>query len=142
MSREDMLARVPLFSEVSQRDLRGLAKVMVSRTYGRGDVILKEGDDAVGMFIVASGRVEVVKGLNTNKPQPLATLGPGDFFGEMSLLDKYPRSASVRALDDTECLAFTRWDFLAELRTQPSVALQMLGVMARRLRETDARLVE
>ena len=142
MSREDMLAHVPLFSEVSKKDLRWLAKTMVSRNFGPGELILKEGDVAVGCFIVLSGRVEVVKGLNTDNPRTVATLGPGDFFGEIALLTDYRRSASVRALEDTECLAITRWNFLAELRIRPSMALKMLPVMAWRLKETDAKLLE
>ena len=142
MSREDMLARVPLFSEVSKKDLQRLAKTMVSRNFGPGELILKEGDHAVGFFIVLSGRLEVVKGLNTDNPRTAATLGPGDFFGEMALLTDYRLSASLRTLETTECLAMSRISFRPALRTQPSMALKMLPVMARRLREADAKLLD
>ncbi|MDP2948756.1 MAG: Crp/Fnr family transcriptional regulator, partial [Chloroflexota bacterium] len=75
-------------------------------------------------------------------PNVLASLGPGEFFGEMALLEGYLRSASIRAVEDTECLVMSRWDFLAELRGQPSMAVQMLPVLSRRLRQLEARPTE
>ena len=137
MSVEDTLATAPLFSELSRRDLKRLASASITRGYRKGEAIVKEGENAVAFYIIKSGRVEVVKGLGSKKENPLATLGPGDFFGEMALLDSYPRSASVRAQEDTECLILTRWDFLAELRTNPYIAVQMLPVLSRRLRDAQ-----
>ncbi|MBI2912408.1 MAG: cyclic nucleotide-binding domain-containing protein, partial [Chloroflexi bacterium] len=90
----------------------------------------------------SSGRVEVVRGADSSNPQVLNTLGPGDFFGEMALFEGYPRNATVRALEDTECLAMTRWDFTAELRTHPEISVGMIPVLVRRLRDTEARLSE
>ncbi len=136
MSMED-LAAAPLFSELSRRDLKRLASAAIVRDYKKGDVIVKEGETAVAFFIIKSGRVEVVRGLSSKKAKVLATLGAGDFFGEMALLDSYPRSASVRAKQNTECLVLTRWDFVAELRTNPYIAVQMLPVLSRRLREAQ-----
>lgn len=134
MRLEDTLAAVPLFSELGRRDLSRLAKATVSRRFTGGDVIVKEGDQAVAFYIISKGKAEVVKGERT-----LATLGQGDFFGEMSLLDGYLRSASVRAAEETECLVLSRWDFLAELRSSPHIAVAMLPVLSRRLREADER---
>jgi len=142
MDREEMLAKVPLFAELGSADLRRLTKVLVPRDYQAGEVILKEGDDAVGFFVVSSGRVQAVKGLGGPNETVLATLGPGEFFGETALLDGYPRTASVRALEDARCLAMTRWDFIADLKGSPDVAVQVLRTLARRLRQTDARLTE
>ena len=137
MSLEETLVRVPLFSEVGKRDCRRLAKLMVPRTFKAGDTIIKEGDQAAGFFIINSGKVEVVKGTTA-----LATLGPGDFFGEMALFENYPRSATVRAVEDSECLAMTRWDFTAELHKTPEIAVNVIRVLVHRLRETNARLSE
>jgi CRP-like cAMP-binding protein len=139
MNIEDALAQVPLFSQLGHRDLKRLAKGAVTRRFEKGHVIVKEGEQAVGFFLILSGRVEVVKGAEGPSPKVLSTLGPGDFFGEMALLDGYLRSASVRALEDTECLALSRWDFMAELRSSPYIAVQMLPVLSRRLRESDAQ---
>lgn len=140
MNTEDTLAKVPLFSQLSRKDLKRLARGTVSRRFSKGDVIVKEGDQAIAFYMISSGRAEVVKGKQGSKPRVLNKLGPGEFFGEMALLDGYLRSASVRALEDTECLVLSRWDFLAELRSSPSIAVQMLPILSRRLRDAEAQL--
>ena len=140
MRIEDTLAQVPLFSELNRRALGRLAKGTVRPQFAIGDVIVKEGEQAVAFFYLLSGRVEVVKGAEGASPKVLRTMGPGDFFGEMALLDGYLRSASVRALEDTECLQLWRWDFLYALRTNPHIAAEMLPILSRRLRETNAEL--
>jgi CRP-like cAMP-binding protein len=137
MGREDMLKKVPIFSELSRRDLERLSRLMVPRTVKAGEVIIKEGDQAAGFFVVTKGKLEAVKG-----DAPLATYGPGDFFGEMALFEGFPRSATVRAVEDSECLAMTRWDFMAEMKNHPEIAVGMLPVLVRRLREADKRLSE
>jgi CRP-like cAMP-binding protein len=142
MEHKEILAQVPLFSDLEPGDLKRLIKVVKERNYPAGEVILKEGEEAVGFFVVSSGRVQVVKDLGGPKEIVLATLGPGEFFGETALLDGYLRTASVRALEDTHCLAMTRWDFTSELKGNPEMAVQILRTLARRLRETDARLSE
>lgn len=140
MSIEGTLAQVTLFSELSRRDLRRLAAGTISRDFAKGDIIVKEGEQAVAFYLMCSGKAEVLKGVEGSSPRVLGTLGPGDFFGDMALLDGYLRSATVRALEDTECLVLARWDFLAELRTNPSIAVQMLPVLSRRLRDEEAQL--
>lgn len=140
MGIEDTLAQVALFSELSRKDLKRLAAGAVSRNFAKGDIIVKEGEQATAFYLMCSGRAEVLKGLDGSRPRVLGTLSPGDFFGDMALLDGYPRSATVRASEETECLVLYRWDFLAELRTSPSIALQMLPVLSRRLRDAEAQL--
>ncbi len=142
MEHQEILAKVPLFTELGPGELKRLTRIVKQRNYTAGDLILNEGDDAVGFFVVSAGRVQVVKDLGGAKETVLATLGPGDFFGETALLDGYQRSASVRAVGNTECLAMTRWDFTAELKSNPEMAVMILRTLARRLRETDARLTE
>ena len=132
-----MLERTPVFSQLTKRDLTALAQTARQRRYAAGDVIVKEGSDAIGCFIVASGEVEVVKGLDSPDQEVLATLGPGDFFGEMAIIDDAPRSATVRAIKETECIAITRWDFMAEVRTRPDIAIQMLPVLVKRIRAAE-----
>lgn len=140
--REDMLKKVPMFADLSKRDLERLARLMVPRTVKAGDTIIKENDQAAGFFIVSSGKVEAIRALDTDNPQVLAAFGPGDFFGEMALFEGFPRSATVRAVEDTDTLAMTRWDFMAELKNHPEIAVGMLPVLVRRLREADAKLAE
>src|SRR5688572_23853289 len=122
MGREDMLKNVPIFSELGRRDLERLSKLMVPRQIRAGEVIIKEGDQAAGFFVISSGKCEVVQGVDGSNPQQLAKLGPGDFFGEMALFEGFPRNATVRAIEDTECLAMTRWDFTAEMKNHPEIA--------------------
>jgi CRP-like cAMP-binding protein len=142
MGTEEMLANAPLFSGFGSAELKRLARALYPRRHQAGEVILNEGEEAAGLYIVSSGQVEVVKDLGGPKETVLATLGQGDFFGETALLDGYPRTASIRALEDVECLVMTRWDFLAELKSKPDMAVQALRTLARRLRQTDARLTE
>jgi CRP/FNR family transcriptional regulator, cyclic AMP receptor protein len=139
MGREELLKKVPIFSELGRRDLERLSKLMVPRQVRAGEVIIKEGDQAAGFFVINSGKVEVVQDVDGSNPQRLATLGPGDFFGEMALFEGFPRNATVRAMDDTECLAMTRWDFTAEMKNHPEIAVGMVLVLVRRLRECESK---
>ncbi len=138
MGHEDLLKSVPIFSHIEHRTLERLAKLMVERSIGAGEVIVKENDQAAGFFVIRSGKVEVVKGADGSNPELLATLGPGDFFGEMALFEGFPRNATVRAVDDTQCLVMTRWDFTAEMKSHPEIAVGMLPVLVRRLRDVEA----
>jgi CRP-like cAMP-binding protein len=142
MGHEEALRKVPLFSGLVAADLNRLGRILVPRQYESGELIIKEGDEAVGFFILSSGKVRVVKDLGGGKEQVLATLTPGEFFGETALLDGYPRTATVQAVDKTECLALTRWDFMSELKGSPTMAVEIVRVLARRLRQTDANLSE
>ena len=142
MDREEILASVPIFSGLAGKHLKRLSKLMVPRSFKAGDAIVHEKDQPAAFFVVVSGKVEVVRGEAGGKPQVLATLGPGEFFGEMALFEGQARSATVRALEDTECLAMTGWDFRAELSTDAEIAMAVLETVVRRLRELEARLPE
>jgi CRP-like cAMP-binding protein len=137
MGREDLLKSVPIFSELGRGDLSRLAKLMVERTVSAGDAVIEENDQAAGFFVVSKGKLEAER-----QGKTLASYGPGDFFGEMALFEGFPRSATVRAVEDSELLAMTRWDFTAELKNRPQIALGMLPVLVRRLRDADQRLAD
>jgi CRP-like cAMP-binding protein len=139
MAHEEALAAVPLFTQLPRKDLTRLGRAVVERHYKKGETIVKEGEQAVAFFIVVKGKVEVTRGQGPKKNK-LNDLGPGATFGEMALLDGAPRVATVRAAEDTDCLVLSRWDFVAELRTNPQVAVAMLPVLSKRLREVEARL--
>ena len=141
MADSNVLANVWLFAGMSKENLDKLSSFTFSKSYKTGDVIIEEGKTGNGLYVIASGQVEVIKGSGGNSKR-LATLQTGDFFGEMSLLDEWPRSATVRALEDTSCLGIDRWLFLGQLRKDPQLSIVMLQSMARRLRETDARLAQ
>jgi CRP-like cAMP-binding protein len=136
MPHEDTLATIPLFAGLERSGLSRLAKLATQRTYRAGETIVSEGEQAVAFYMVVSGKVEVVKG-----GAKLAELGPSEFFGDMALLDGFPRVATVRAVEDTECLMLTRWDFSAELHGSPDIAIAMLSVLSKRIRELEGEHV-
>jgi nucleotide-binding universal stress UspA family protein len=138
----ELLVRAPLFAALSQEDREHIGETARIRTYQRGEWIVREGDLATGCFIIASGRVEVLRGERSGHPTVLSTLDAGELFGEMAVIDDHPRSASVRALEETECVAIGRAEFLEILQRRPQIAVQMLPVLVRRLRRADARASE
>jgi nucleotide-binding universal stress UspA family protein len=137
-----LLAQAPLFAALGQEEREHLSETARIRAYQPGEFIVHEGDTATGCFIIASGRVEVVKEGGGVHPTVLTTLGAGEFFGEMAVIDDHPRSASVLALEATECVAIGRAEFLETLQRRPQIAVQMLPVLVRRLRRADARISE
>jgi CRP-like cAMP-binding protein len=132
MGYEDVLGKVPIFSGLEKDDIARLAKVVVARKYAPGEAIVKEGEQAVAFYVIVNGKVDVMKGT-----EKVNTLGAGDPFGDMALLDGYPRATSCVAAEETECLVMTRWDFTAELNTNPSIALHMLPVLSKRIRQLE-----
>ena len=138
MPHEETLASVPLFAQISRKDLTRLGKAVVERKYKKGETIVKEGEQAVAFFVITKGKVEAIAG--TKRQTKLGEIGKGGVFGDMALLDGGVRSATIRAVDDTDCLVLSRWDFVAELRTNPHIAVAMLPILSRRLREADDRL--
>ena len=141
MPHEDQLEAVDLFAQFTRKDLSRIGRAVVERKYKKGDTVVKEGEQAVAFFIVTKGKLEVTKGAGAKK-QRLNTLAPGAVFGYMALLDGGPRSATIVALDDSECLVLSRWDFVAELRTNPHMAVAMLPILSRLLRQADERLAD
>ena len=105
-------------------------------------MIVEEGRTGNGMYAIISGNVEAVKALGTEQERVLNRLGSGEVFGEMALLGEWPRTATVRALDEVECLGIDRWVFLTQLERHPQVGIRLLQVLAQKLRDSDERLVE
>jgi CRP-like cAMP-binding protein len=133
MQVAEMLGQTPLFSGLNQRDLRRLASAARVQTYLASSTIVREGREPHGFFIIRSGKVEVVKGAETDRPTVLRMMGPGEFFGEVALIEHKPRTATVRAVEDTECIAIWREDFAAELRQYPELAIRILSSVLQRL---------
>jgi CRP-like cAMP-binding protein len=138
----DALRNVWLFTGLDDSQLDALSAFTFNKSFKAGELVVEEGHTGNGLYVVVSGNVEVIKGLETDRPQVLNHLGAGDVFGEMALLGEWPRTASVRAVDDVECLGIDRWVFLAQLERQPQVGIKMLHILAQKLRDSDARLME
>jgi CRP-like cAMP-binding protein len=137
MPHEVTLATVPLFSQLPRRTLTRLGRAMIERRFKRGQTIVKEGDKADAFFIVESGKVEVIGGRG-KKASRLNELGAGSYFGEMALVDGAPRSATVKAVNDTDCLVLPRRALMAEIKTSPQIAMSMLTALSMHSRQ-DAR---
>ena len=135
----DALAHVPLFAGLDAASLQTLQALSFRRTFQPSEAIVEEGRTGNGCYVILSGRVEVIRGL-PDRPQVLATLGPGEPFGEMALLGDWKRTASVIAIEETTCLGIDRWVFLAYLRREPELAVRMLQFVAQRLVDTNQRL--
>jgi CRP-like cAMP-binding protein len=129
------LESVPLFGDSSSEVLDRLAEVMTEFEFAADAPIVQQGQVGNGLYIVVSGGVSIVAGSDE-----LARLGPGEFFGELSVIDQQPRAASVYAVGDTVCLALASWDLMAVLEQEPHVAVNMLKGLAARLRMADAQL--
>ena len=141
MERTELLAKVDLFSGLNKKALTSLAEYCVERLFKKGKTLIKQGDSGVGLYIIVSGKVKIVLETADGDELEMAVHGPGDFFGEMTVLDNAPRSASVIAMEDTKCLLLTAWDFKARIAVQPEIALKILPVVVKRFRETSEKLL-
>lgn len=131
------LSKVPLFSGLSIKALRSLLKETKEVSYSPGKVIMREGESSVVFHLILDGNVEIKK-----KNRTIAKLGRGQFFGEMGLIEGEPRTADVVATEPTRCLAMTAWVWRAYFKTTPSLAFEVMKVLARRLQETGNALTE
>ncbi|MBI3750900.1 MAG: cyclic nucleotide-binding domain-containing protein [Chloroflexi bacterium] len=130
--RSQLLAGCPLFHGIDADGLAALAAKAAQVEFPAGHVIARQGEIGTGFFVVIDGRVRVVR-----DGEVVATLGPGEFFGELSVLDRMPRNAMVAAEGPTTCLALASWDFEAVLLEQPKLALAILRGVATRLRHVS-----
>jgi CRP-like cAMP-binding protein len=128
---------VPFFARLDEKRRKALANDGKELSYKAGDLIVGEGASGVGFYLVLDGKVEVRKGRRA-----IASLGKGEFFGEMSLIDAQPRSADVIAVTQTRCWALSSWAFDALVKANPDVALVMLKELVKRLRVADSSLID
>ncbi len=142
MDQEEIqvLRNVPIFSELEERELEKIAKLGVRQKYKKGNVVVIEQESGAALFIIVSGKVKIVRMDEDGREVILSIFGPGEFFGEMSLLDGMARSASVIATEKSELLMIHRRDFLELLHEFPSVAISLLAELAMRLRKADMQI--
>jgi CRP/FNR family cyclic AMP-dependent transcriptional regulator len=129
----DYLAKVPIFSACSRQELEAVARRTTDVTLPAGDQVVAEGRAGYEFFVVVDGQVSV-----TRAGHEIATLGPGDYFGELALLDRSPRTATVTTLTPVEAMVLSAQEFDAFLDEVPSVARTILAGVARRLRELES----
>jgi CRP-like cAMP-binding protein len=137
MERAKFLKQTPLFSGFTDKEIASVLGTAKERTFAAGDAMITEGSEGGrGFYLLVSGSAEVRRGETL-----LATYSPGDYFGEMALLlEDTPRTADVVATSDTTCVVITQWDLRGLLEGHPELGLKMMSELARRLRDTDAKI--
>jgi len=135
-----LLRNVPLFAGLNEQQLGVLARLMVRKSVGRNAKIIGAGDPTDSLHIVINGRLKVLMGDEQGREVILSILGPGEFFGEMGLLDDSPRSASVVTLEACELLTISKADFKRSLAENFDLSLTVMRGLVKRLREADEKI--
>ncbi|MET0997410.1 MAG: Crp/Fnr family transcriptional regulator, partial [Marmoricola sp.] len=133
----DVLRQAPLFSALDDEAANALRSSMAENSLRRGEVLFHEGDQGDRLYIVTDGKVKLGRTSSDGRENLLAILGPGQMFGELSLFDPGPRSATVTAVTETVFLSLSHDDLLRWLEGRPGVALGLLAQLAGRLRKTN-----
>ena len=132
----ESLKRVPIFAGVRDKELGRLVKAMRDSRFNEGEVITTEGRSGVGFFLIEDGNATV-----SLRGEIVRTLGPGDHFGEIALIDEGPRSATVTASTDLRCRGLAAWEFKSFVQEHPEVAWPLLETLASRLRDSEERSI-
>ena len=135
-----VLKAVPLFATISEEQLRMLTTMVTRRSASRNTTIMSSGDATDSLYIVLSGRLKVMMSDSEGKEVILAILGPGEFFGEMGLIDDEPRSASVVSIEPCELLSIAKRDFKRVLTENGEMAMAVMRGLVKRLREADRKI--
>jgi CRP/FNR family cyclic AMP-dependent transcriptional regulator len=130
----EAMRRVPLFAELSDGELEQVARLFKQRTFPAGETVAKEGSGGAAFYLIESGTAAVsVAGQERNG------LGPGDYFGEIALIDEGARSATITASDELVCYGLTYWDFRPLVQENAAICWKLLQFMVGRLRAAEAR---
>ena len=129
----EVLRNVPLFSELDDDDLARLANQMKERRFSEGNPMTSEGAGGAGFFVITEGNATVSVGGEIR-----TTLGPGDYFGEIALIDEGTRTATITAATDVTAYGLTSWEFKPFVEDHPQVAWALLKTLAQRLRAAQA----
>jgi CRP-like cAMP-binding protein len=129
----ELLQRVPLFAELDSRELKRLSGSFKERTFEAGQSVATEGEGAAGFFVIESGEA-VVKVHGEERGR----LGPGDYFGDIAMIDQGDRTASIEAESELKCYGLTFWDFRPLVESDARIAWPLLQAMAKRLRAAES----
>ena len=122
----DLLKRVPIFSDLDRKELERIASSMKQRIFSAGDTVTAEGQTGVGFFVIEDGEATVTIGGEERR-----RLGPGDYFGEVALLNESPRTATITADTELRCYGLTSWEFRPLVETHGSIAWKLLQTMSK-----------
>ena len=135
-----VLRNVPLFSDLNESELQRLSLVSLRRRAARAEQVVRAGEDAESLIVLLTGRAKVTNFDEEGREIILAWLGPGEFFGEMGLIDGSPRSASVVAVEPSELLVIGKNEFQRCMQDNFQVAQKLMRILVRRLREADRNI--
>ncbi len=142
----DVLKRIPIFQDFDPREFAKIEDILHRRSFAVGEAIVREGETGVGMYIILEGQVQILHAGEEGQAIRLATLGPGDFFGEQALLDESPRTASAVATQACQAIGFFRPDMLELIERNPrtglKVVMRLSQMISLRLRQTNRLLKE
>ena len=136
----DILQQIPLFSSLNESELEAIDRVSITKIFPKEKIILLEDEEGDTLFIIINGKVKVTTYSESGKEVIFSILNAGDFFGEMSLLDGKPRSATVVSMEDAQIQLIRRTEFYRLLENHPRIALRLLEELASRLRKADERI--
>jgi CRP/FNR family cyclic AMP-dependent transcriptional regulator len=136
----ELIKKIDFFSGLDDKILNKISDACIARQFTKGETIVRQGEMGLGLYIISRGRVKVDREQGGVRTQ-VAELGPEQFFGDMALLDNKPRSATVTAIEDAECLLLTRDSFVKLMNKYPDIPIRMAKVLAERLREANAKIV-
>jgi CRP/FNR family transcriptional regulator, cyclic AMP receptor protein len=139
---ESVLRTLPLFARLDDEAWQDLAGHLTPAALSRGQVLFHEGDPGDAMYVVLGGKVKISRTAPDGRENLLAVLGPGDLLGELAVFDGTARTATASALVDTELVRLAYGDFQTYLATRPAVAVELLRVLAERLRQTNDAMAD
>lgn len=138
LSLDNVLKKVPFFRELKKNELREFRRIIHQRYYKKNEIIFYEGEPGVGMYVIEQGKIGIYKNFDEQSKEELASLQPGEFFGEMALLDESPRSATAVALENSMILGLFRPDLFDLINRNPrlgnKILLKLSQMIAERLR--------
>src|SRR5438128_6833709 len=140
LSNLELIRRVPLFALLTSNQAEAVADAVVKRRFKRGETIVEQGEKTNTLFIILTGRVRVVTSDKRGREVNLATLNPGDYIGEMSLIDNEPHSATCRAEVQTDMLILGRAEFARCLPENSSLSYAIMRGLVQRLRSADRQI--
>ena len=127
-----VVQRVPLFADLNRRELEQIARLFKERRFSEGETVVKEGSGGAAFFLIDSGEATVSIG-----GKQRATLKPGDYFGEIALIDEGARSATITASSELVCYGLTFWDFRPLVQGNAAIGWKLLQALAKRLRDAE-----
>lgn len=140
MYKKSFLKKVPLFMNISNKQINDIYKNIIERKYPKGSYLFFENEEGNTLYIVVSGLIKIYKSDISGRIKTLAYLKEGDFFGEMAMLDEEKRSASACVLEDSLVLILNRSDFQREILNNPEIALRLMKALSERLRNADKQI--